>query len=1136
MPLLTQNTVDAANTADILTVAKVLLPDLKKSGTNWTCKSPFTDENTASFNIHPPKNIFKDFSSGKGGGPVQLVQLINNVPWREAVEQVCQMAGITIELEPETDNNGKPVDTNSEEYKQTLEKRKAQRSKTERLYKLAEEANNHFQKALAELSPDSAAAVYINNRFTPDQITTWGIGYAPNDWHWLTNIIRGAAKDGKANMDEAIEIGLLRSNDDGKVYDYFRHRVIFPLQDTSGRVVGFTGRVVDTADNPKYLNSPASSLYDKSRIIYGLYQAKLANTHKPEPVEGKDPLHQTIQKSQTIHIVEGQTDVITFHSIGLVNTVGLSGSALSLYQVRQIMYAADTLAVVLDGDKADIDKFLKKGGPLEALLRTGKQITVAQFPNVDTAKYPKGLDPDDAVKTLGADSAINLLEASTTEAIEYAATQWMKTSTLPIQKGNTLQRVVALLQQISPSAHGAYINQLYKLLETTKGDFKKALADNAQLEIKEDENNSGKEVDWRNNLPPNVLREDLENCVDNYGFCIVPFGHSNCGFHILQGSGYFKKVSNFIFKPLYFTRSQDVNGRIIHIQGNRGDQEYADIPTEAINSFTLFRNCTSKHGPFLFQGNQTDLDKVWARELHNFKEAYTLPKLGWHHAGFWAFYQHIYKDGQLIEANDAGVMEVDIKGKSEMFYSPAASKINRPKWENPDEDPFQMDKYMAYYKSEITFSQWADLFYKVYGDNAMIGVSMLLLTTFRDLVIPLDRNFLMMFSTGASQSGKSTFISSLTSVATKGMKAIQVNDSTNAAFAAHLSRFNNVSVGLNEFDQGTIDVKRFQIIKGAFDIESRQRQMGTDKKKTDVQVVSCGLLIAGQYLPTIDQGSVPNRSLVTNHEQKETRSKAEVENFTELQQQEDKGLSSIILELIDRRADVEKDLPEVWKITGRRIKDDIKAMDKPALERIVKNFASAHAVVKIIGRHIPLPFSDEEHYQYCLQNVIELSARLAASDSLTVFWTIFERMVAYGQVKQYADYEVYEDAINYKVTGEDGKVKTVELLASPDGENGTDTFPTILYLRIKNICIAYAETAKKSGQTPLNDDTIISQVKKQTGYLGIRTSHRLKKLNNPTSTFVFNATAMGLSLNIYKPDAPTIPDGDAEDKQDDLPF
>ena len=271
--------------------------NLKKSGSNFKGLSPFTDERSPSFMVSPVKQIWKDFSSGKGGNAVAFLMEHEHFTYPEAIKYLAKKYNIEIEETEQTDEQ------------------KEQADERESMYVVSEYAKDYFHNTLLNSEAGKAIGLtYFKERgFTSETIEKFQLGYSPDTWDAFTG--EAIRKGYKLEYLEKTGLSIVK---DEKQFDRFKGRVMFPIQSLSGRILGFGGRILTNDKKAaKYLNSPESDIYHKSKVLYGIYHAK-----------------QAIAKEDNCFLVEGYTDVIQMHQLGIENVVSSSGTALTPEQIR----------------------------------------------------------------------------------------------------------------------------------------------------------------------------------------------------------------------------------------------------------------------------------------------------------------------------------------------------------------------------------------------------------------------------------------------------------------------------------------------------------------------------------------------------------------------------------------------------------------------------------------------------------------------------------------------------------------------------------------------------------------------------------------------------------------------------------
>ncbi|MGB3152582.1 MAG: DNA primase [Maribacter sp.] len=381
---------------------------LKKSGSNFKGLSPFTDERSPSFMVSPVKQIWKDFSSGKGGNVVAFLMEHEHFTYPEAIKYLAKKYNIEVE---ETERS-------NEEKEQANER--------ESMYLVSEFAQKHFKEMLWETELGKAIGLsYFKERgFTEETIKKFDLGYCLDQWDGFTT----SALDSGYKLEYLEKTGLTIVKEDGnnpnnpRKFDRFKGRVMFPIHSLSGRVLGFGGRILTNDKKAaKYLNSPESDIYHKSKVLYGIYHAK-----------------QAIAKEDNCFLVEGYTDVIQFNQRGISNVVSSSGTALTPEQIRLINRLTKNITVLFDGDAAG----------LRASLR-GIDLILEQGMNVKICTFPEGEDPDSFAKNNDLEDVTQYLKDNAKDFIQFKASLLVKeASDDPIKRADTVRDIVNSIAKI----------------------------------------------------------------------------------------------------------------------------------------------------------------------------------------------------------------------------------------------------------------------------------------------------------------------------------------------------------------------------------------------------------------------------------------------------------------------------------------------------------------------------------------------------------------------------------------------------------------------------------------------------------------------------------------------------------------
>jgi DNA primase len=435
---------------------------LKKAGSNFKGLSPFTDEKSPSFMVSPVKQIWKDFSTGKGGNSVSFLMEHEHYSYPEALKWLAKKYNIEIE-----------------ETEQT-EEQKEQTNERESMFLVSNFAKDYFHDLMLNTNQGKAIGLsYFKERgFTEETIKKFDLGYCLDQWDNFTN----AAITKGYNLKYLASTGLTIVKEN-KQFDRFKGRVMFPIHSMSGRILGFGGRIL-TADKKaaKYLNSPESDIYHKSKILYGIYQAK-----------------KEIAKQDNCFLVEGYTDVISFNQSGIENVVASSGTALTSDQIRLVNRLTKNITVLFDGDAAGIRASIRG---IDLILEQGMNVKVVQFPD--------GEDPDSFAKSHSDIELKEYLDTAAQDFINFKVSLLLKESNNdPIKKTTVIRDIVISISKIPDAIQReVYVQECARIMDISERVLFSELAQLLKKESfqKAKTNSSYNNVDL-NHPPPEYFTE-----------------------------------------------------------------------------------------------------------------------------------------------------------------------------------------------------------------------------------------------------------------------------------------------------------------------------------------------------------------------------------------------------------------------------------------------------------------------------------------------------------------------------------------------------------------------------------------------------------------------------------------------------
>ena len=435
--MISKNTIDTVfETARVEEVIGDFV-QLKRAGSNLKGLSPFSNEKSPSFMVSPVKQIWKDFSSGKGGNAVAFLMEHEHFSYPEAIRYLAKKYNIEIEETEQTEED------------------KEQANEKESMYLVSEFAQKYFHNIL--LNTDEGRAIgysYFKERgFTGDTIKKFGLGYSPEVWDAFTKEALG-----KGYKLEFLEKTGLTINGENRQIDRFRGRVMFPIQSMSGRVLGFGGRILGNDKKAaKYLNSPESEIYHKSKVLYGIYHAK-----------------QAIAKQDNCYLVDVYTDVIQLHQAGIENVVASSGTALTPDQIRLINRLTKNITVLFDGDAAG----------LRAAIR-GIDLILEEGMNVKVCTFPEGEDPDSFAMKSSHDALVAYLEGNSKDFIQFKASLLMdEAKNDPVKKAGLIRDMVTSISKIPDRIQREiYIQECARIMDISEQVLSSTLAQLVQKDL-----------------------------------------------------------------------------------------------------------------------------------------------------------------------------------------------------------------------------------------------------------------------------------------------------------------------------------------------------------------------------------------------------------------------------------------------------------------------------------------------------------------------------------------------------------------------------------------------------------------------------------------------------------------------------
>lgn len=916
--MIPQHIIDTIHDVPILDVAQKLNLDLKKAGTNYFTNCPVHTEDTPSFSISAAKNICKCFGCGAGGGPVQLVMMVEDKPWIDAVKWVAKEFNISI-----------PKREMSREEKE-------QYSQREQINVTNEAALKYFEQSA------KAANSVIKKRWNDEQQKLWNIGFAPDDWQGLEN---WAAKNAISKK-QLLQAKLL-SESKNRSFDFFRSRIIFPIHNRYGRVVGFSGRYVGTdKKQPKYINTPDTPAFDKSTILYGLHLAQ-----------------NEARSQDNIFLVEGQPDVIKMHTVGAENTVAPLGTALTEQHLTEIGRITQNITFVLETDKAGIKSVMKNG--INA-TKLGFNVSVLTLPEDGEKNDPDSFFKDKA--HFGSYSREN-----TESFIMWHATRQLTRETIPAKRQQIIIETCDLLALIKDDSTLEYHLENLKLLESPKSIWTKGVR-------------SAKERLEEKATAKRIKSTSSKDLFDKYGFIEE---NNQIWFSTRNGT---VRGANFTLKPLFHVASITNSKRIYLMKNESGYEQIVELMQEDLIALSKFRKAVESRGNFIWEAGETELIRYKRYLYEQTDTCFEITQLGWQKEGFWAWGNGIFNE-KFAQVDDYGIVNHD--GKN--WYLPAFSEI----W-SEEKEQFQFERNFIFKQSsDISLFNYAELFHKVYGDNGVIGLCFLFSALFRDIITKTTYNFPMLNMFGPKGAGKSEMGISLMSFFTRRNKAPNLNNSTVPAINDAISQSANALVHLDEY-KNDLDFTKIELLKGIYDGTGRTRMNMERDKKRETTAVDSGVMVSGQEMPTVDIALFSRLIFIAFH--KTTYTAKEKKNFEVLKAIDEKGLSHLTHEVLSKREHFAKHWLDNYNDISKVMQ--AKLQDEEVEDRIFRNWLILASVFKTLEPYLNLPFNYEHVQNVCLEGMVTQNAETKRNNELSNFWSLVEYLVKDGLIENEVDFFV----------------------------------------------------------------------------------------------------------------------------------
>lgn len=987
---------------DIVRVIENYGIELKKRGAHYQCCCPLHNEKTPSFMVDSAKGTWHCYGCQKHGNAIDFIMEYKHVEFVEAVEELARIMNYQL-------------------TEQTPLSREEQ-AKKERNRALIEVNKAAMQLFKEQMQANQAAKMYVENRWNTESIEHWDIGYAPDDYDWLFRQL--TAKGVK--MDVLLASDLFKRDKSGKPYSYFRGRVMLPVFNNANEPIAFCGRTLKADDKTKYLNSPNSDIYSKSRDMYGWSFAR----------------HEIRRRNEAI-LVEGNPDVIRLHEIGVTNAVAACGTSLTKEHITNLARHCKNVIMLYDADKAG-QAATERNGKL--LLAAGLAPYVLTIPEGrDAEGKPAKQDPDSFFTS--PEQYNDFAQKSRKNFVYWYVEQKKELYTEPSDIATFQVEVATMLLSLPENEQMAYASGLAAIIPDRRSwdaSFREATKRQQKTKKLNEQGYDSKD----------------QEMIDLYGF------HEVGNRYLVRkgsGEGYDVEVSNFTMQPLLHIESAVNAKRIFRITNFRGITRDIEISQKDLCSKAAFCNVVESRGNFLFTGKEEDLAKIKLYLYDNTITSKEIVQLGWQPDGeFWAWANGIItKTGQWIPVNEQGIVEYN----NQHYYIAACSSTTAQ-----DAQFYQFERRFIHTPSDADLLIWSQKFIDTYGDNAKVGLCYAIAALFRDIAMTKLRSFPLLDIFGQLSTGKTKFVFSLLSLLGDAAEGPNVLTGSKAAIGDHMSKLFNGYVHLDEY-KDSIETEKIEMLKGAYENRGRMKMdMDRDKKRMQVPM-NCGVILSGQEQTTADSALFSRVIYLTFDRNEFTDEERLI--FEDLKEYEQRSLTPITNQIIALRDRVEKGFDDNY----HSVRDEMKQLVQTSKfeGRIIENYTIILTYLKCVDKALPLPFNYDDMVPIMVRYMRKQNSEVNRTNEIADFWRGVETLLTNGELDIEYDIRIRRGKTNFKCTKGSG-IDRIEI-------DYTGPY-NVLYLNPKRVFSEYEKMCKSRNKKALPEGTLRYYLKAKDDFMG----------------------------------------------------
>jgi len=917
--------------ADIVSIIGMDV-DLKRRGANHVGCCPFHEEKTPSFTVSSQKGIYKCFGCGKSGDAVSFIMQHRGLVFPEALEYVAKHSGTTIKYDETVDRVA------------FLKQLAIDKARKETAFKTLNEAYLLYEQECRplDIDDDQKMELYFGRTYKKSTIEAFRLSIAPSE-----NIISNHFKndDDRSNLRVAgwIKASEYSTNNAQYFYDFFKGRLLFPVTDLDGNVLGISARDLTEKSKAKYINSPESDLFEKRRLLYGLPQAFKA-----------------IREKKFAFLVEGNADVIACHDFGLKNTVAALGTSFTQEQAKLLSKHTDVAIIAYDADALEKD-----------VIQKAVELIVKEQMFVQVLELPDGHDPDSLLRDRGIEGWNEIVHdaeyTSLYDGIDWCILQLDRKTKHDIVEATNY--AISLICNIDDeSMRTKFCASISKILKIKQTEITRGVND--RLDSQHSKKNS--------------LKPWQEKDAHAYGVYV----NDDCFFKSSFGKpGY--AISNFVILPIMLIKGAEESQRLIELKNTYGEKDIVSIQSDDFVGLAAMKRRTERLGNFLFKGKEDDYMNVKELIYAKFPTCYPITTMGLHKRGFFTWGNGITTpEGNFIPVNRYGVVDFEDKKYYLSTFSEIKLNIESDDAGNED-DPGEFYKYVESEKTP-SFKEWASLFIQVFGDNGRMAMCWYIASMYRDIIFRKLRFFPQLNLFGPPGSGKTYMGWRLSALQGLLRDPIDLPNTSIPGLSRQVAQKRNGFIWCDEY---TAELKKEKVdfLKSTADGTGRTLGRKSKNNATMKTPVNAAVIISGQVLPMQDVALFTRlltlffTPMIANDEQKKLAEKLEA--------WEDGRLTKLTAQIHTLRPLIE----EKWTVQFMENRKAVKELSRiKIMERIINTYSIVATVFSILKDELEIPMKTAELFDFIKIRMEEQHDLLKGSEEVAAFFGIIQYLLNEG--------------------------------------------------------------------------------------------------------------------------------------------